>query len=77
MYHIRAVLGHKSEAVTQVYARLGEDDTKGAVDVLGSSVSRLQEVPDSVDTDALDSEEAALRARLAEIENTRQGATDG
>lgn len=71
LYHISSVLGHKSEAVTQVYARLGEDETKGAVDVLGSSVSRLQEVPASVDTDALDSEEAALRARLAEIEATR------
>ena len=76
MYHIKSVLGNKSDAVTQVYARLGEDETKGAVDVLGSLISRLREVSDSVNTDALDSEEAALRARLAEIEDTRQAAAD-
>ncbi len=53
LYHIKSVLGHKSEAVTQVYARLGEDETKGAVDVLGSWISRLQEVSGSVDVDSV------------------------
>ena len=75
--HIKSVLGHKSEAVTEIYARLGEDDTKQAVDVLGSLVSQLQGKPsESSDQDALEEEESALRSRLAEIEAAREVATD-
>ena len=79
--HIKSVLGHKSEAVTEIYARLGEDDTKQAVDVLGSLVSQLQGKPSessdqSSDQDALEEEESALRSRLAEIEAAREVATD-
>ena len=70
--HIKSVLGQKSEAVTEIYSRLGEDETKQAVDVLGSLVAEIQGAPvKSTDQDALDEEEAALRARLAEIEKTR------
>lgn len=70
--HIKSVLGHKSEAVTAIYARLGEDETKQAVDVLGSLIAEIQGEPaESSDQDALDEEAAELRARLAEIENAR------
>ena len=73
LYHIKNVLGHKSEAMTQVYARLGQDEMKRAVDVLGSLVAEIQgETVESTDQDALDQEEAALRTRLKEIEATRR-----
>ena len=78
LYHIRNVLGHKSEAMTQIYARLGEDEMRQAVDVLGSLVAEIQGEPSgSTDQDALDEEEEALRARLAEIEVARQVVADG
>ena len=70
--HIGSVLGHKSEAVTEVYARLGGDETKGAVDVLGSLVAEIQGGP--ADGDALEEEEAALRRRLEEIAAARRTA---
>ena len=76
LYHIKNVLGHKSEAMTQVYARLGQDEMKRAVDVLGSLVAEIQgETVESTDQDALDQEEAALRSRLEEIEAARRTAT--
>ena len=71
--HIKSVLGHKSEAVTEIYARLGEDETKRAVDMLGSLVSELRgESVELSDQDALEAEGEALRARLREIESARQ-----
>ena len=67
------MLGHKSEAVTEIYARLGEDETKRAVDMLGSLVSELRgESVELSDQDALEAEGEALRARLREIESARQ-----
>ena len=62
--------------MTEIYARLGEDETKQAVDVLGSLVAEIQGGPvGSTDQDALDEEEAALRRRLEEIEIARRTAT--
>jgi integrase len=76
LYHIKNVLGHRNEAMTQIYARLGEDETKAAVDVLGSLVSEIQGEPvESTVGDDLDAEEAALRARLEEIEGARRAAS--
>ena len=78
LYHIRGLLGHASESMTEIYARLGEDEMKQAVDVLGSLVVEIQGEPSEfLDQDALEEEEAALRSRLAEIEATRQVGTDG
>ena len=73
LYHITNILGHKNEAMTKVYARLGGDETKAAVDVLGSLVSELRGKPlEPTGQDDLQKEEAALRSRLREIETARQ-----
>lgn len=67
LLHIGAVLGHKSEDVTTVYARLSGDETRAAVNVLGERVEELRRGAATAEEDAREAEIAALKARLAEL----------